>query len=123
MTHSNEKVADPPEMSEEYHSVKVELAYSTGELVEVSEEINSLSQLAIRDKIVLTSKLIKVEWGMASSHHTKVPVREILPAVLPAGHRYPTRTIEEFREAAPAPHPHRSVYCAATGEHVQNTHQ
>lgn len=78
VTHSNETVAGFKRLllkrvkgvnsnSASHHNLKVELCYSTGELVEVSDERNPLSQLSFRDKTVLTAKLIQVNAGMASS--------------------------------------------------------
>ncbi|XP_017073329.2 probable ubiquitin carboxyl-terminal hydrolase FAF isoform X5 [Drosophila eugracilis] len=48
-------------------NIKVDLFYTNGEMIEVSDEINPLYQYAIRDKMILTAKLTPVGTGLASS--------------------------------------------------------
>ncbi|XP_037709570.1 probable ubiquitin carboxyl-terminal hydrolase FAF isoform X2 [Drosophila subpulchrella] len=48
-------------------NIKVDLFYTNGEMIEVSDEINPLYQYTIRDKMVLTAKLTPVGTGLASS--------------------------------------------------------
>ncbi|XP_068152261.1 probable ubiquitin carboxyl-terminal hydrolase FAF isoform X1 [Drosophila tropicalis] len=48
-------------------NIKVDLFYTNGELIEVSDEINPLYQYTIRDKMILTAKLTPVGTGLASS--------------------------------------------------------
>ncbi|XP_030369464.1 probable ubiquitin carboxyl-terminal hydrolase FAF isoform X2 [Scaptodrosophila lebanonensis] len=48
-------------------NIKVDLCYTNGELIEVSDEISPLYQYTIRDKMILTAKLTPVGTGLASS--------------------------------------------------------
>ncbi|XP_041564939.1 probable ubiquitin carboxyl-terminal hydrolase FAF isoform X2 [Drosophila elegans] len=48
-------------------NIKVDLFYTNGEMIEVSDEINPLYQYTIRDKMILTAKLTPVGTGLASS--------------------------------------------------------
>lgn len=48
-------------------NIKVDLYYNNGELIEISDDRNALSQYAIRDKMMLTVKLTPVGTGLASS--------------------------------------------------------
>ncbi|XP_032295412.1 probable ubiquitin carboxyl-terminal hydrolase FAF isoform X1 [Drosophila virilis] len=48
-------------------NIKVDLFYTNGELIEVTDEINPLYQYTIRDKMILTAKLTPVGIGLASS--------------------------------------------------------
>ncbi|XP_017872976.1 PREDICTED: probable ubiquitin carboxyl-terminal hydrolase FAF isoform X2 [Drosophila arizonae] len=48
-------------------NIKVDLFYTNGEPIEVSDEINPLYQYTIRDKMILTAKLTPVGIGLASS--------------------------------------------------------
>ncbi|XP_032597478.1 probable ubiquitin carboxyl-terminal hydrolase FAF isoform X3 [Drosophila grimshawi] len=48
-------------------NIKVDLFYTNGELIEITDEINPLYQYTIRDKMILTAKLTPVGIGLASS--------------------------------------------------------
>lgn len=48
-------------------NIKVDLYYNNGELIEITDEINPLSQYTIRDKMILTAKLTPIGTGLASS--------------------------------------------------------
>ncbi|XP_016979798.1 probable ubiquitin carboxyl-terminal hydrolase FAF isoform X5 [Drosophila rhopaloa] len=48
-------------------NIKVDLFYTNGEMIEISDEINPLYQYTIRDKMILTAKLTPVGTGLASS--------------------------------------------------------
>uniref|UniRef100_A0A1A9ZPQ2 ubiquitinyl hydrolase 1 n=1 Tax=Glossina pallidipes TaxID=7398 RepID=A0A1A9ZPQ2_GLOPL len=48
-------------------NIKVELYYNNGELIDITDEINPLSQYTIRDKMILTAKLTPMGTGLASS--------------------------------------------------------
>ncbi|XP_060649387.1 probable ubiquitin carboxyl-terminal hydrolase FAF isoform X5 [Drosophila nasuta] len=75
VTHSNETMAAFKRNllkrikgnSTSTNNIKVDLFYTNGELIEVSDEINPLYQYTIRDKMILTAKLTQVGIGLASS--------------------------------------------------------
>ncbi|XP_023293279.2 probable ubiquitin carboxyl-terminal hydrolase FAF isoform X1 [Lucilia cuprina] len=51
-------------------NIKVDLYYNNGELIDIGDEINPLSQYSIRDKMILTAKLTPIGVGLASSPDT-----------------------------------------------------
>lgn len=51
-------------------NIKVDLYYNNAELIDVTDEINPLSQYSIRDKMILTAKLTPIGVGLASSPDT-----------------------------------------------------
>jgi len=72
-THSNEQVASFKRnllkriKTTIPTNIKVDLYYNSGELIEISDDRNPLSQFTIRDKMMLTAKLTPMGAGMASS--------------------------------------------------------
>lgn len=51
-------------------NIKVDLHYNNGDLIDIGDEINPLSQYSIRDKMILTAKLTPIGAGLASSPDT-----------------------------------------------------
>lgn len=72
-THNNETIADFKRnllkriKGSSPANIKVDLYYNNGELIEITDEINPLSDYTIRDKMILTAKLTPIGAGLASS--------------------------------------------------------
>lgn len=72
-THSNETIASFKRnllkriKGTATSNIKVDLYYNNGDLIEITDEINPLSQYTIRDKMILSAKLIPIGAGLAGS--------------------------------------------------------
>lgn len=71
VTHSNETVASFKrnllKRVKNVNNIKVDLYYSSGEIIDINDDRNPLSQYNIRDKMMITTKLTPISPGMVSS--------------------------------------------------------